>query len=102
MHSATAYVIRDVRTDDHPALTRLGWGAEDRPTGHIIVGEIRGVVAAVLAVDENRAVLAAVSGAPSLLAHMRAQAAGIRAHRRTASVADRLRERMARRVAPAT
>jgi hypothetical protein len=98
MHSATAYVIRDVRPDDVPELVRLGWATEDCwPSGQILVGEIRGVVAAALAVAENRSVLAAMSGAPALLAHMRAQAAAIQAHRRTPSVADRVRERMRRR-----
>ena len=40
-----------------------------------------------------------VAGAPHLLAHMRARAAGIQAYRRTPAVADRIRERMARGVA---
>ena len=35
-----------------------------------------------------------VAGAPYLLAHMRARAAGILAYRETPSVADRIRERM--------
>jgi hypothetical protein len=100
MHSATAYVIRDIRPPDVPELVRLGWATEERwPSGQILVGEIRGVVAAALAVDENRSVLAAMSGAPSLLAHMRARAGGIQAYRRTPSVADRVRERMRSRVA---
>jgi len=99
MHSATAYVIRDIRQDDVPELVRLGWATEkDWPSGQILVGEIRGVVAAALAIAENRSVLAAMSGAPSLLAHMRARAAGIQAHRQTPSVAERVRERMRRRV----
>ena len=99
MHSATAYVIREVRPDDVPELVRLGWPTEAHwPSGPILVGEIRGVVAAALAVDENRSVLATISGAPSLLAHMRARARGIQAYRRTPSVADRVRERMRRRV----
>ena len=95
MYSATAYVIRDVRVEDVPELVRLGWTTSDEwPTGQILVGEIRGVVAAALAIDENRAVAADVAGAPYLLAHMRARAAGILAHRRTPSVAERIRERM--------
>ena len=28
MHSATAYVIRDVRPEDVPELVRLGWATE--------------------------------------------------------------------------
>jgi hypothetical protein len=40
-----------------------------------------------------------VRGAPFLLAHMRARAAGIQVHRRTSSVADRIRERMSQRLA---
>jgi hypothetical protein len=95
MFSATAYVIRDIHIADVPELVRLGWDSEeDWPGGQILVGEINGVVAAALAVDENRSVLAALRGAPFLLAHMRARGAGIRARRRTPSVADRIRERM--------
>jgi hypothetical protein len=95
MFPANAHVIRDIRVDDVPELVRLGWDSEeDWPTGQILIGEIDGVVAAALAIDENRAVLTSVSGAPYLLAQMRARAAGIQAHRRTPSVADRIRERM--------
>jgi hypothetical protein len=95
MFSATAYTIRDIQIADVPELVRLGWDSEvDWPSGQILVGEIDGVVAAALAVDEQRSVLAAMAGAPFLLAHMRARAAGITAHGRTPSVADRIRERM--------
>jgi hypothetical protein len=100
MFSATAHVIRDIRVDDVPELVRLGWATrEDWPTGHILIGELNGVVAAALAIDENRTLAADVDGAPFLLAHMRARAAGIKAHRRTPSVAERIRERMRGRVA---
>lgn len=99
MFSATAYAIRDARVDDVPELVRLGWASEQEwPSGHILVGEIRGVVAAALALDEGRSVAADVPGAGRLLAHMRARAAGIQAHKRTPSVADRIRERMRTRV----
>ena len=102
MFSATAHVIRDARLEDVPELVRLGWATEeDWPTGQILVGEIQGVIAAALAIDEHRAVTAAVPGAPYLLAHMRARAAGIKAHRRTPAVADRIRERMRRTVTAA-
>jgi hypothetical protein len=100
MFSATAHVIRDIRVDDVPELVRLGWATrEDWPTGHILIGELGGVVAAALAIDENRTLAADVDGAPFLLAHMRARAAGIKAHWRTPSVAERIRERMRGRVA---
>ncbi len=100
MYSATAYVIRDVRVEDVPELVRLGWTTEQEwPTGQILVGEILGVVAAARAIDENRSVAADVAGAPYLLAHMRARAAGILAYRETPSVADRIRERMSDGVA---
>ena len=100
MYSATAFVIRDARVADVPELVRLGWSTrEEWPSGQIIVGEIDGVVAAALAIDENRAVTAAVARAPYLLASMRARAAGILAHRRTPSVAERIRERMQATVA---
>jgi hypothetical protein len=99
MFSATGHVIRDVRVADVPELVRLGWDAEeDWPTGRILVGEIDGVIAAALAVDENRSLLASLRGAPYLLAQMRARAAGIHAHRCTRSVADRIRERMGARM----
>jgi len=100
MYSASAYVIRDIRVDDVPELVRLGWATEeDWPTGHILVGELHGVVAAALAIDENRAVTTSVAAAPFLLAHLRARAAGIKAYETTPSVAERIRERMRRRVA---
>jgi hypothetical protein len=100
MFSATAFVIRDARVDDVPELVRLGWAtSEDWPSGQILVGEIHGVVAAALAIDENRSISAELPGAPRLLAHMRARAAGIEAYKRTPSVADRFREQMRRRIA---
>ncbi len=80
MFSANTFVIRDARVADVPELVRLGWATEeDWPSGRILVGEIRGVVAAGLAIDENRTVYAAMPGAPYLLATMRARAAGIEA-----------------------
>lgn len=95
MYSATAFVIRDARVADVPELVRLGWSTQQEwPSGQILVGEIGGVVAAAFAIDENRAVTADVERAPYVLAHMRARAAGILAHRRTPSVAERIRERM--------
>jgi hypothetical protein len=95
MFSATAYLIRDARVDDVPELVRLGWSTDELwPAGHIIVGEIDGIVAAALAIDENRSIAADVARAPQLLAHMRARAAGIKAHRATPDVAERIRERM--------
>ena len=99
MFSATAYVIRDARVEDVPELVRLGWATEeDWPSGQILVGEIHGVIAAALAIEEGRTVSASVPRAPYLLAHMRARAAGIQAYKRTPSLADRIRERMRRRV----
>jgi hypothetical protein len=100
MFSATTFKIRDARVEDVPELVRLGWATEeDWPSGRILVGEIHGVVAAALAIEERRAVSAEVPGAPYLLAHMRARAAGIEAYKRTPAVADRIRERMRRTVA---
>ena len=99
MFSANAFTIRDARTDDVPELVRLGWSTPDAwPEGQILVGETGGVVAAALAIEENRTVAAEMPGAPRLLAHMRARAAGILAGKRTPSLADRIRERMRRPV----
>jgi hypothetical protein len=99
MFSATTFVIRDASVSDVPELVRLGWATEeDWPSGRILVGELGGVVAAGLALDENRTVYAAVPGAPYLLATMRARAAGIAAHERTPSLADRMRDRLRPRV----
>jgi hypothetical protein len=99
MFSATTYVIREARVRDVPELVRLGWATEETwPLGQILVGELGGVVVAALAIDENRAVIAAMRGAPQVLAHIRARAAGIQAYGRTPSVADRIRERLGRRV----
>ena len=99
MLSANAFVIRDARLADVPELVRLGWATEDDwPTGRILVGEIRGVIAAALAIDENRTVHASVPGATYLLAHLRARAAAIKAHERTPSLRERVWERMRPRV----
>jgi hypothetical protein len=95
MFSATSFVIRSARVDDVPELVRLGWSTDELwPTGEILVGEIDGVVGAALAIDENRAVAADMPRAPQLLAHMRARASGIKAHRATPELAERIRERM--------
>ena len=100
MFSATTFKIRDARVEDVPELVRLGWATEeDWPSGQILVGEIHGVVAAALAIEEGRAVTASVPRAPYLLAHMRTRAAGIQAYKRTPSVADRFRKQMRRRLA---
>ena len=96
MFAATAYKIREARVDDVPELVRLGWATEEEwPTGLVLVGEIHGVVAGALAVDENRAIMASVPHAPQLLAHMRLRAAGIQAYRRQPSVAERIRPHVA-------
>lgn len=95
MFSATNFVIRYAGPADVPELVRLGWSSEETwPKGHVIVGEIGGVVAAALAIHENRAVLADIPRAPQVLAHIRAKVAGIHAYRRTPSVADRIRARL--------
>ena len=102
MFSATTFVIRDARVEDVPELVRLGWATEEHwPSGQILVGEIHGVIAAALAIEEGRAVTASVPRAPYLLAHMRARAAGIQAYKRQPSVAERIREQMRRRVSVA-
>jgi hypothetical protein len=97
MYFATDYVIRDARTQDAPELARLGW--EIGPPGQILVAEIAGVILAALALDDDRAAMVAVPGAPRVLAQLRARKAAIHAHRRMRSVAERIRERMASRVA---
>ena len=95
MFSAAAFTIRHARLEDVPALVRLGWGAADGwPEGPIVVGEIDGVVAAGLAIEERRVVASDAPRVPRLLAHMRARAAGISAYERTPSVSDRIREHM--------
>ena len=102
MFSATAYKIREARVDDVPELVRLGWATEEEwPTGLVLVGEIHGVVAGALAVDENRSLMADVPNAPHLLTHMRLRADGIVAYRRQPPVAERIREQMRGRVAVA-
>jgi hypothetical protein len=99
MYSVTTFTIRDASPHDVPELVRLGWSTEDAwPSGQILVGEIGGVVAAALAIDEDRCVVADVPGASYLLAHMRARGAGIQAFRRTPSLADRIRERLGRHI----
>ena len=99
MFSATAFVIRDARVDDVPELVRLGWAtSEDWPSGQILVGEIHGVVAAGLAIDENRSVIGRPRRrAPPARAHARPRGRDPRptAGRRPSPIA--FRERMRRR-----
>ena len=95
MYYVNAPHIRAARLDDVPELVRLGWAtSEVWPAGEILVGELDGVVGAALAVDENRAVTAAVPSAPYLLAHMRVRAGARAAYRRTPDLAERMRHRM--------
>jgi hypothetical protein len=95
MYAQNTYVIRQAGLADVPRIARLGWLYDDTwPSGRILVGELDGVVAAALAVDENRAVCASMPGAPLLLAHLRARAAGLLALGRTPSLEDRIRERI--------
>ena len=99
MLTANTFLIRDAHLADVPELVRLGWATEeDWPAGRILVGEISGVVAAALAIDENRTVYAAVPGAPYLLAHLRARAGAIEAYEDPPARAERVRERLQPRV----
>ena len=86
MFSATTFSIRDARVEDVPELVRLGWAALGAwPSGHILVGEINGVVAAAMAIDGDRSVGADMPGVPQLMAHMRARVARSEAWKRTPS-----------------
>jgi hypothetical protein len=97
MFSATAFRVRPARSQDEPALRRLAFlDSADPLTGRILLGEVDGVPAAAISLEENRIVADPFQKSDALRVHLRMRAAGIVAHERMPSVRDRIRAAMRR------
>jgi hypothetical protein len=97
MFSATAYVIRPARDEDEPALRRLAYLDSSEPLGgRILIGEIDGLPAAAISLDERRIVADPFQKSDALRVHLRLRAAGLEAYERMPSVGDRIRAALRR------
>ena len=92
MLSATAYGIRPAREADAPALRRLAFLDDQEPlTGSVLLGEVDGLPAAAISVDERRIVADPAYDAGLLRIHLRVRAAAQTAYQRTPALEDRIR-----------
>ncbi|HET8952151.1 MAG TPA: hypothetical protein VFN44_16640 [Solirubrobacteraceae bacterium] len=97
MYPANSHVIRLAGDADEAALERLARLDSAEPLQHpILVGEVRGRVAAAIDLDERRTVADPSQPTAHLRAILRARAAGIEAAAREPDVAERIRAALAR------
>jgi hypothetical protein len=92
MYAANAYTIRQATEHDQRDLRRLAeLDSEPRPlTGRVIIGEMKGEIAAAIAVDDGRVIANPFRHTAQLVAHLRRRASALHAAER----APVLRERM--------
>ena len=92
MFPANAFSIRTASEADDAALARLAVLNHRAPISRpALIGEIDGIPAAAISLDDERIVADPFAATPHLHVHLRMRAAGIAAHRRTPSVARRMR-----------
>ena len=94
MYAANAYTIRSASEQDGDALNRLAeLDSDPRPmTGRVIIGEIKGEVAAAIAVDDGDRVIAnPFRPTAQLVAHLRRRASALHAAERTPALRERIR-----------
>ena len=92
MFSSTTYVIRGATVNDARALERLAALDSQEPLrGRIVIGEVDGVVAAAISIDDNRVIADPFQSTGHLCAHLRIRMRGIVAAERMPDVRDRLR-----------
>ena len=97
MYPANSHVIRLAGDADEAALERLAEIDSARPLQHpILVGEIRGQVAAAIDLDERRTIADPFRPTAQLRAQLHARAAALDAHARMPDVAQRIRVALAR------
>jgi hypothetical protein len=97
MLSSNAFVIRLASEDDALTLRRLAMKSRQAPlTGMILVGEIKGQVAAAISLTDNRRIADPEVATDRLLIHLHARAAGERAYLRQPNVAKRMLEALHR------
>ena len=85
MYAANAYTIRRASAHDVDALYRLAQlDSDPRPmTGRVLIGEIKGELAAAIAVADDRVIANPFRPTAQLVAHLRRRAAALRAAERT-------------------
>ena len=97
MYPANSHVIRLAGDADEAALERLAEIDSARPLQHpILVGEIRGQVAAAIDLDERRKIADPFKRTAQLRSQLRVRAAALEASARTPSVSDRIRHALGR------
>jgi hypothetical protein len=97
MYPANNYVIRLAGDADEPALERIAQLDSARPLQHpVLVGEIRGRVAAAIDLDERRSIADPFQRTAQLRAQLHVRAAALDAAARTPDVADRIRAALKR------
>jgi hypothetical protein len=97
MYPANSHVIRLAGDADESALEHLAQLDSARPLEHpILVGEIRGRVAAAIDLDQRRTIADPFERTALLRAQLQARAAAFDAVARTPAVADRIRAALAR------
>ena len=97
MLSSNAFVIRLASDADTLTLRRLAMKSRQAPlTGMILVGEIKGEVAAAISLADNRRIADPALSTDRLLIHLHARAAGERAFLRQPSVSKRMLEALDR------
>jgi hypothetical protein len=97
MLSSNAFVIRLATDADALILRRLAMKSRQAPlAGLILVGEIKGQVAAAISLTDNRRIADPGLSTDRLLIHLHARAAGERAYLREPDVAKRMLEALHR------
>jgi hypothetical protein len=93
MFPANQYRMRTAVPGDEPSLLRLAvLSSQPEPIAlPALIGEIDGLPVAAISLADGRLAADPYASPPSLAAHLRMRAAGIRAHQRTPSVAERVR-----------
>lgn len=91
MFPANAHCIRLADPADAPMLRRLAYLDEQEPlAGRVLVGELDGLPAAALSIEERRIVADPFQASGQLRVPLRLRAAAIEAHERTPSVGERM------------
>jgi hypothetical protein len=91
MFAANTYRIRLASHEEVDTLMRCAQFASERPiTGRALIGDLDGVPAAVLSLDDGRAFVDASRHTDHLVANLRARAAGVRAYEESGSLRQRL------------
>jgi hypothetical protein len=95
MFGGNTYLMRPARDADEPALRRLAFLDSAEPlSGRILIGEIDGVPAAAISIDERRTVADPFQRSESLRIHLRLRAGAIEACEHEPSLAERIRAAM--------